>query len=189
MKLCTKCLIRPRKTTKGGNTGQCIECNRQVQKAWRAKNHQRVLKYEKQYRESNHDARTQAQRTWKIRNPEQVRQYNTTYFKQYYTNTNNRLAKNLRNRLRQAIKKNYKNGSAVSDLGCSVAELVIYLESKFQTGMSWSNYGVGINRWGIDHIRPLDSFNLTDRSQLLQACHYTNLQPMWTQENSRKCAA
>jgi hypothetical protein len=88
----------------------------------------------------------------------------------------------LRRRLNDAIKKNTKSGSAVRDLGCSILALKKHLESKFQSGMSWSNYG----RWHIDHIIPLAFFDLTDREQLLKACHYTNLRPLWANENCSK---
>jgi hypothetical protein len=94
------------------------------------------------------------------------------------------IPKRLRNRLRQAIKGNYKEGSAVKDLGCSVSDFKSYIESKFQLGMTWDNWGV--DGWHIDHIRPLASFDLTDRNQLLEACHYTNLQPLWANENLSK---
>lgn len=92
------------------------------------------------------------------------------------------LTKRLRVRLRKALKGNYKKGSAIRDLGCSVDELKIHLESKFTKGMSWDNYG----EWHIDHIRPLSSFDLTDAEQLKQACHYTNLQPLWAADNLSK---
>lgn len=89
------------------------------------------------------------------------------------------LAKNLRDRLRKAIKGNYKSGSAVRDLGCSVDYLKVHLETQFRSGMSWQNYGNKHGQWSIDHIIPLSSFDLTDREQCLKACHYTNLQPLW----------
>jgi hypothetical protein len=87
-----------------------------------------------------------------------------------------KLRKILRNRLRSAIKNNAKRGSAVKDLGCSVPELKIYLESKFQEGMSWDNWTW--NGWHVDHIIPLNSFDLSNREEFLKACHYTNLQPL-----------
>ena len=93
-----------------------------------------------------------------------------------------RLAYYLRVRLNKALKGNYKSGSAVRDLGCSVEELKIYLESLFRDGMNWGNHG----EWHIDHKKPLDSFDLTDRTQLLEACHYTNLQPLWAKDNLKK---
>jgi hypothetical protein len=37
--------------------------------------------------------------------------------------------------------------------------------------------------WHIDHIRPLASFDLSDPFQFKEACHYTNLQPLWWMDN------
>lgn len=93
-----------------------------------------------------------------------------------------RIKRYMRARLYSALKNNYKSGSAVSDLGCSINELRVYLESQFTDGMSWSNYG----KWHIDHIIPLDSFTLSNRDQLKLACHYSNLQPLWGSDNIRK---
>lgn len=93
----------------------------------------------------------------------------------------------LRTRLNMAIKGNFKSGSSIKDLGCSIEELKTYLESKFYPNprtdepMTWGNhsrYG-----WHIDHIKPLCSFDLTNREEFLKACHYTNLQPLWAEEN------
>jgi hypothetical protein len=92
-----------------------------------------------------------------------------------------RLRKALRRRFRKALKHNYKVGSFVKDLGCTISELKIYLEKQFTDGMSWDNWS--FYGWHIDHIIPLDSFDLTDREQLLRACHYTNLQPLWCRDN------
>ena len=101
-----------------------------------------------------------------------------------------RIACNLRHRLRHAIKGNYKSGSAVRDLGCSIGHLKECLFLKFhmnsKTGeiMSWDNYG--FYGWHIDHIIPLDYFNLTNREELLIACNYKNLQPLWADKNYLK---
>lgn len=88
----------------------------------------------------------------------------------------------LRTRIGKIIKNNQKSGSAVKDLGCSIEDFKKYLQSKFQDGMTWENYG----EWHIDHIKPLSLFNLTDKQQFLQACNYINLQPLWAEENLRK---
>ncbi len=95
-----------------------------------------------------------------------------------------KLKKRLRDRFRKALKNNYKSGSAVKDLGCSIEQFKIYLESKFQPGMIWDNYG----EWHIDHIKPISKFDLTDRNQLLITCNYTNLQPLWAKDNRIKVA-
>jgi hypothetical protein len=103
----------------------------------------------------------------------------------YHSNPEFRLRKILRSNLKIRLKRFFqsKKGSAVKDLGCSIEELKKYLESKFKDGMTWENYG---KKWHIDHIRPLSSFSLQDREQFLQACHYTNLQPLWAEENLKK---
>ena len=90
----------------------------------------------------------------------------------------------LRNRLLKALKRKSKHGSAVKLLGCTVEQATSYLASKFKKGMTWDNHG----KWHIDHIQPLSSFNLEDSSQLSQACHYTNLQPLWAKDNIHKHA-
>lgn len=93
-----------------------------------------------------------------------------------------RLADNLRGRLGKALRNKYKAGSAVRDLGCSIAQLKFWLSYQFQPGMTWDNYG----EWYIDHVKPLSSFDLTDREQFLEACNWYNLQPLWAEENSSK---
>jgi hypothetical protein len=72
----------------------------------------------------------------------------------------------------------------VTDLGCSIDELKTYLESKFELDMSWDNYGR--KGWHIDHIVPLCKFDLSNKVELERACHYTNLQPLWANDNLAK---
>ncbi|MDX1372513.1 MAG: hypothetical protein R3321_08575 [Nitrososphaeraceae archaeon] len=98
------------------------------------------------------------------------------------TDLNFWFAHNLRSRINSAIKTNQKVGSAVQDLGCTIPELKEHLEKQFQSGMNWNNRG----KWHIDHIIPLDSFDLTDRKQFLKAVNYKNLQPLWETDNLSK---
>ena len=97
-----------------------------------------------------------------------------------------RIAKALRNRFRSALKSQYKKGSAVRDLGCSIAEFIIYIENQFSPGMTWDNYGRGRDKWNIDHIIPLMSVDLTDRENVIMVCHYTNLRPLWQSDNIKR---
>lgn len=99
---------------------------------------------------------------------------------------NRRIADNLRIRLSHAIRGGYRCGSSITDLGCSFEDFLTYLERRFLEGMSWDNYGFGANKWNIDHIKPLCTFDLSDRNQLLEACHYTNLRPMWHMDNIKR---
>jgi hypothetical protein len=93
---------------------------------------------------------------------------------------------NLRRRVLLSLKKfGGKKAIKTFDLiGCSPEELRSYLESKFQSGMTWDNYGY--NGWHIDHIIPCASFDLSDPDQQRQCFHYTNLQPLWAADNLAK---
>lgn len=95
-----------------------------------------------------------------------------------------KLTRILRRRLNHAVKSG--RGGAIAFLGCSVAQAIDYLASKFQPGMSWANWG--LHGWHIDHVMPLSAFDLTDDTQRAAACHYTNLQPLWAADNLRKRA-
>jgi hypothetical protein len=146
--------------------------------------------------QKNKDTIIEQHKEYYQNNKEKIKQYHKDYRKTHkkqrnnYTNNkikndiNFKLKIRLRIRLYGAIKNNWKVGSAVKDLGCSISELKTYLESKFQEGMTWKNWSK--TGWHIDHITPLDSFNLQNREEFLKACHYTNLQPMWAEENLKK---
>ena len=90
--------------------------------------------------------------------------------------------KKLRNNIRKAIlSRNYsKNSNAAKILGASWNEIYSYFESKFQPGMTWENHG----EWHIDHVIPLASAK--SEEELLKLNHYTNLQPLWANENLLK---
>ena len=100
------------------------------------------------------------------------------------TDINWKLARRLRSRTNIAIRNDQKGGSAVRDLGCSIYFLKQYLESKFQPGMSWDNWTH--TGWHIDHIKPLALFDLADPKQFKAAVHYSNLQPLWSDQNFSK---
>lgn len=92
-----------------------------------------------------------------------------------------RMVKRLRERVRAALGPIPKGHYS---LGCTPAELRVHIERQFLKGMSWSNRA----DWHIDHIRPLASFDLTDPEQLRAACHFSNLRPLWAEDNMRKGA-
>lgn len=136
------------------------------------------------WREANMDRVKQSDLDWK-RSPE-GRAWRRRYAnKRHAENIQARLATLIRNRVRKALKGENKSQSAVDSLGCSLDEAIAYLASQFVCGMSWDNHG----KWHIDHIRPLASFDLTDPAQFAQACHYTNLQPLWGSHNQSKGSA
>lgn len=158
---------------------QCSSCQKPKSKEWKQNNPEHVTQYGRDYNKSHKkqisEKNQKYQQTNKLQINKRVRlaKRNNIQFK---------LAANLRTRLWFALKKNQKYGSAVAGLGCSLIRLKEYLESKFQNGMTWNNYG----EWHIDHIKPLSKFNLTNKKEFFEACHYTNLQPLWAKDNLKK---
>lgn len=89
----------------------------------------------------------------------------------------------LRNLIRNSFrKKGYKkfNTSTEDIVGINYDEFKVYLESKFVDGMNWDNRG----EWHIDHRIPLSSAK--SEEELRKLCYYTNLQPLWSEDNIKK---
>ena len=122
---------------------------------------------------------------WRQDNPDKNRKINREHnYKYYHDNINYKIADILRTRLYKALKNNQRVGSAVRDLGCTIKELKKHLESQFQPGMNWRNHT--LDGWHIDHIKPLSGFDLSDSEEFKEACHYSNLQPLWAKDNLSK---
>lgn len=159
--------------------------NSEYKKWWRETHREQVKESARLYRIKTKEKREAYHKLWIKKHPEckskgrriyqKKRLKNDIYFKLKFS---------LYSRLRSALKNNQKKGSAVRDLGCPIQEFKIYLENRFRPGMSWDNYG--LYGWHIDHITPMSFFDLNDKVQLLEAVHYTNLQPLWAKENLAK---
>jgi hypothetical protein len=91
----------------------------------------------------------------------------------------------------RALKKSPLNSSLAQQddlfkkyLNYSVEDLKAHIESQFEPGMTWDNYG----EWEIDHIKP-DSWFKYDSFEdegFKQSWALSNLQPMWASQNRRK---
>lgn len=91
----------------------------------------------------------------------------------------------LSNRIRDALNGRRKPESAMKLLGCSILDFRIYLESKWEPGMSWDNYG-RYPGWQIDHIMPCAIFDLTHVEHRKRCFHFSNMQPLWAADNMSK---
>lgn len=96
-----------------------------------------------------------------------------------------RMKVNLSERMRKVLKGSIKAGRTHELLGCSREFFVQWIEQQLRPGMTWQNYGRG---WVIDHRVPCAAFNLEDPDHQRRCFHYTNLQPLWWEENEAKKA-
>ena len=93
------------------------------------------------------------------------------------------------NRLVRKIKTSALTGLPLADektfVGCNLPELKKHLESTFQEGMTWRNYGRG-GGWVKDHIVPLSRYDLREKDSLRRCFHFLNLRACWERDNLKK---
>lgn len=156
------------------------EQNRQYSEQWRAENPD----YMKEWRKDNLEHCQSYAEEYRKNNPEVFERARRKQLKR--TDPNYKIARNIRSRVHQALKRQRKSTreSVLKHLGCTISELKQHLENQFQSGMTWDNYSH--TGWHVDHIKPLSLFDLGDEEQLKEACHYSNLQPLWAEDNIRK---
>ena len=156
---------------------------KEYKKQWSLKNKDRINTAKRGLKRTDKDKEYQKIYQKIYRNSDKCKESKRNNFKQtYQNNIQFKLAHNLRKRLRNALNRNQKMGSAIKDLGCSIDDLKFWLEFWFEEGMSWENYG----KWHIDHIKPLSKIDLTNKEEFLKVNHYTNLQPLWAKDNLKK---
>jgi len=179
---------------------KCKDCMRKYQKAFREKNKERLRLYNQQYRIEKKVEISLQRKQFRIENAERLRLNNRInwakngekYSAQHYQRKVQRLKTDLcfklretiRSRIAMAIRGSAKRGSAIELLGCTIEEFKQYIEAKFQPGMTWGNWS--LKGWHLDHIKPIASFDLSDPKQLAEACHFTNMQPLWAKDNLDK---
>lgn len=93
---------------------------------------------------------------------------------------------NIADVIRQAIRREGESLRVEIELGYTISQLMIHLESKFIGDMCWDEFMRG--NIHIDHIRPQASFDLTDYDQWRECWSMDNLQPLWAADNLAKGA-
>ena len=139
----------------------------------------------RKYRENNLEKVKERFDDWKERNKDSYRESRTIFQREKRRNNPVfRMQQNLRRRLHWAVthQETTKDETTMKLVGCDLENLVDYLESNFQENMSWENYG----EWHVDHVRPCNSFDLSDEGQQQVCFNWRNLLPLWGEENQIK---
>jgi RecA-family ATPase len=197
MKKCSVCSIdkmlsefNKRADSKDGYAHQCRKCAKQNGKKYYSENKNEIKKYQKEFYKKNNEYILNRVTNYRELNIDKIRDYDKKrrlkrkgYLNNYSKTRREsdflfKISSNLRNRINKFIKN--KSKSTENIIGITFDELKIYLEKKFSSGMSWDNYG----KWHIDHIKPLSSAKT--ESEIYELCHYSNLQPLWAEDNLKK---
>jgi hypothetical protein len=177
-KICKKCGIEKEycefnkdKYSKDGFRYRCRQCTKSEYKNFYYSNLEREIERQVSYQRNNKETIN------KKRNDRHRNRYkNDILYKLKIT---------LRNRMKNYL--NQKNIDLEIDrtykvIGCTPKELKLHLEKQFEEDMSWENYGH--TGWHIDHIIPL--FLAETKEDVFRLSHYSNLQPLWCDENYKK---
>ena len=162
------------------------------EKAYYEANKEKIAEQGKAYRKANKDKIAEQRKAYRKANKEKIAEQKKLYKRRRRAKDPLfRLKHNYRHSCRKAfysINKK-KNNSSLKLLGLKTwQQLAKHLSKQFynrpETGeqMTFDNYGV--YGWHIDHIIPLDSAKTEE--EIIKLCHYTNLQPMWAEENIAK---
>lgn len=175
-------------------------------RSWQKRNAKAVQEQAKQRRQANPEHYREKYRQNYRRNREKYKQHlreryaadpekyrrlakewlqrNPNYQKERFAkNPEAKIAAMLRRRILKALDGEVKSGSTYELLACTWKHLRWHIESQFDAKMTWENHG---SYWHLDHIVPLDAFDLSDPAQQRRACHWKNLQPLEAKENIRK---
>ena len=120
---------------------------------------------------------------WKVEKTARREKINAARRRRLHASPARRVENAMRARIWAALKGN-SDGALFERLGFSREDLMAHLESRFQSGMTWGNYGA----WHVDHIRPCISFDQTQPAEFEECWNLNNLQPLWGAENIRKGA-
>lgn len=193
---------------KGGTYGfhnHCRSCQKEVKANWLNKNKEWIKEYEQkpEVKERSRFLRLEKYKTDENFRKEHLeknkirRRGESAKIKQRANeklrreiNPSYRIRANLNSRIKNIFKGIgiTKEKSIIDLIGCTMLEFIKYIESKWKPGMNWENYGHGKGKWQTDHKIPCCAFDLTDPEQQKTCYHYTNLQPLWWEENLKKGA-
>ena len=206
-KICNKCKIEKLITEYHKNGDKLYSICKICKREQRLKNYDKEKVKRKEYEQLNRDKINQQKRIYqkgkiyqeyRLKRKDQLKEYNKKYYaenkdkinqqkKRYikFKEQNDTLFK-LKRRVQTRIylsitKQGYtKNKRTQEILGCTIDEFKQYLQSQFQSWMTWDNYGLynGTKNygWDIDHIIPISS--AITEEDIIRLNHYTNLQPM-----------
>ena len=170
-------------------SAQHIEERQAYNQAYFQQNKGKLTQQNKDYRESHKEEIKKQRQEYRERTQEHIKKKREEYKSirnaknktRRQNDINYRIEQNCRARIHRLL-SNQRRKSYDDLIGCSTQRLRNWLEYQFADGMSWKNY----KKWHIDHIIPLDLFDLTNENERDIAFNWKNLQPKWGSDNIAK---
>jgi hypothetical protein len=199
------------KNGKFGLQAKCKECKKLESKKWRENNpdygSQHYQNNKEQYNllgkqryennkeeillkqkiQNNTPEAKQKHKQWREDNKDHIRSYDNNRKKDPIKGPLLKLHDSVFCGIRRGMKyvDGTKNQSSLKILGLeNWDKFREHVESHWEEGMNWNNYGNKENQWSIDHTIPISS--ALNENEVYKLNHYTNLKPMWHLDNIKK---
>lgn len=157
-----------------GLSSTCISCESERKKAWRSSDPKKASALE-----------VLRQARYRARHLDKCRQrVNERHSARSKVDPGYQMQKRISRGIRHAVSNHSARGGlrTLAMLGYTKEDLLRHIEKQFFGGMSWQN----MDRWHIDHIVPIASFDKSSPDWFVKAWGLPNLRPIWARENMTK---
>tara|TARA_Y100001968_G_scaffold127435_1_gene116339 strand:- start:81 stop:794 length:714 start_codon:yes stop_codon:yes gene_type:complete len=181
-KPCNHSHIAPRRVS----NYKCTQCLKNKHDKWLDNNQEKVKEWRKNYANNNREKLNKYQQRYRDKYPEKAKlrgRKHTEIKRKRYPKRDAVLGR-MRASIHGLIKRGKTKQGLINSkkIGCNSHEFMAHIESQFTKGMNWENR----DSWHIDHIRPCNSFDLFNESEIEVCFNWRNLRPLCGKENLQK---
>ena len=179
-KICRLCNVEQEDTEFRKNRLKCLDCERNHGRKYRKSDHGQTKSAK--WVNDNQQQMTKLQADWYQNNKEKI---NDKYIDRYHNDPEFKFKKCTQIRIIQALKTagTKKQERTISYLGCKINKFKNWLEYNFDEHMTLENHG---EYWHMDHVVPVNTFDLLDTDQALLCFNWKNVTPLKGSENMSK---
>lgn len=171
---------------------KCLYCEKNKHTESFRKNRRKCKDCEKEYGRKYYELNKNKRQKWTSENKErmkflQARWYQNNkshirrkYNERYYRDVEFRLKKNLTRILTHNI---VKDNPTIMYIGTEMRFIKSWIEYNMTDEMIWENYG---SYWDIDHVIPIDLFDLSNNEEVNICFNWKNLMPYSKIKNIKK---
>ena len=211
-KQCNKCKLEKHKTNDFPKNGRiyraiCKACHSEKQKERYFNDHSNNLEKKRTFYHENKENLIEINKQYRSQHKEEICEQKKIYYKENrdeilrkcktkdYKEKRNKVLKEKRKndktfalisayraRLKEVLHKQKKN-TYISYLNCKRDNFLSWIEFQFKGNFIWETYS---KEWVIDHVIPINFFDLNDEEHVFMCFSWFNLRPCKKNENLQK---